>query len=502
MKKYIYDNREKIFNWVVLIIYLAITGIAVMSHEAYENEAQSFLIVRDLSIPQILSQLRYEGHSFLWYMVLVPFIKLGLPIAYQNFISWAFGIATVILILKKFNVSKLLKIIIIFSSGLLYFYTAIARTYAMIPLLLVLIALIYEKRDQHPYIYAILLALLANTHLIMVPTATMLAIFYWGKKLVTRNINMKKRDFCLSLLIFIIGLTLFGIIIGLSMSNMELVNDNMNIEGISNYQGFYKKIDTTLHTYADFLWGKVSSPDYIFTLLILALIFCLIGIIDDVEQGLIFWAQLLFCIIIHSFFWIIISERVMVIIYTLMFWILNSTNKENKGLFSSANSKVTLPTLALIIIVGLSTLPTYKIIKEDVIGNFSTGKSFASYIEKNIDEGATILCTFNTQHQPIIGYLPKDKYKFYLVGPEREGTYVTWNKNWNATVTDQQLLKAINKQLEKHKETYVLSTKSFEYYKYDGLVTKRLLSVEDVGLLYSRYNFVEAFNLYKVEKTT
>ena len=54
MKEFIYKNREKIFNIIVLIIYIIITGAAVINHENYENEAQSFLLARDLSIPQII----------------------------------------------------------------------------------------------------------------------------------------------------------------------------------------------------------------------------------------------------------------------------------------------------------------------------------------------------------------------------------------------------------------------------------------------------------------
>ncbi len=439
MKEFIYKNREKIFNIIVLIIYIIITGAVCINHENYENEAQSFLLARDLSIPQIISQLKYEGHSFLWYFVIFPFAKLGLPIQSQNFISWAFGIATVVLILKKTNINKFLKVLIIFSSGLLYFYTAIARTYAMIPLLLVLISIIYEKRDKHPYIFAILLALLANTHLIMIPTAVLLAVFYWGKKIIQKNININKKDFFLSLLIFIVGLTLFCIIIVLSITNMELVNNNIKVDGIDNFNVLYNKFNVAVTSFIDFLWGEPSSPTHVYILFGVAMLLCVIGLKDDFEQGIIFLAQFAFTIIIHSLFWITISERVIIIIYTLMFWVLNSTNKDlskenqktSKYDFLVSKNKAFFPTVALIILLGMNAYAGYKIVYDDINGNYSLGKEFAEYINENIKEKTTILCSFNTQYQPIVAYLPKDKYKFYLTGPQREATFVTWDKTWN-----------------------------------------------------------------------
>ena len=97
--------------------------------------------------------------------------------------------------------------------------------------------------------------------------------------------------------------------------------------------------------------------------------------------------------------------------------------------------------------------------------------------------------------------LPKDKYKFYFVGPQREATFVTWDKNWNEMPTDEKVLKSINKILKNNKKAYILSDYSFVYRSFEGLSVKKLLSVEDVTLLRSKFNFVEVFNLYQVEKT-
>ncbi len=503
MKEFMYKNKDRIFNGLILLIYIFITLASVINHEAYENEGQSFLIARDLSFPQIIAQMRYEGHSFLWLFVIAPFAKLGLPMQVQNFISWGLCLATVILILKKTKINKLLKVLFIFSSGLLYFYSTIARTYSMIPLLLVLISIIYPKRDEHPYMFATLVALLANTHLIMLPTACLLVLFYWGKKIITKNITIKKKDFYLSLMIAIISILIFTIIILLSLNSMELVKNNMNVAGINNRNILFNKVVRVFNSFVDFLWGSANSPVYVKILFVISLILCVIGIKDNVEQGIIFFVQFIFNFVIHAFFWITIVERVCVIIYTLMFWILNVANSENT-INKSENKKVKhdkalFVSIAAIILIGISTYSTFKVIYDDINGNFSVSKDFAKYIENNIEEGSTIICTFNTQFQPIIGYLPKGKYKFFLSGPQREVTFVTWDEKWNEISTREKLSATIDNYLNDNNKVYVLSNGAFVAKNRDEYDCKKLLDTKSVTLLNIKYNFVEDFCLYEVK---
>ena len=48
-------------------------------YDPWRDVSQAWCIVRDLSIPEIFAQLRYEGHPFLWYALLWPLARLGLP---------------------------------------------------------------------------------------------------------------------------------------------------------------------------------------------------------------------------------------------------------------------------------------------------------------------------------------------------------------------------------------------------------------------------------------
>lgn len=102
MKKII-DKIKKfgIIETIVISIYIIIVLVIAINHECYEDEAQSWLIARDLNFIEIIQQMKYEGHSFLWYFIIAPFAKLGFPVGMQNYISCCFAIITVYLILKK-----------------------------------------------------------------------------------------------------------------------------------------------------------------------------------------------------------------------------------------------------------------------------------------------------------------------------------------------------------------------------------------------------------------
>ena len=176
-----------IVETIAFVIYIVLVLVIATNHEYYEDETQSWLIARDLNFVQIINQMKYEGHSFLWYFILAPFAKLGISVEFQNYISCFFAIGTVYLILKKSPFNKFTKVLLTFSGGMIYFYSVLARPYCMIPFLLACIAVVYKNKKEHQYIYAILIALLANTHLIMLPTATLLMVMFWGEELILKR---------------------------------------------------------------------------------------------------------------------------------------------------------------------------------------------------------------------------------------------------------------------------------------------------------------------------
>lgn len=438
---------------IVLIIYIIIVLFLATTHECYQEEAQSWLIARDLNIVEIIQQLKYEGHSFLWYYILMPFAKLGFPMQTQNYISAIFAIATIFLILKKAPFGKILKILITFSGGMIYFYSVIARPYCLIPLLLVCIAITYKKRREHPYIYAIFLALLAHTHLVMLPTVIMLTIFFWGEELIIKRkekTKEEKKKLLKSLLIVSLSIIIFLLICVQAVFNCEIVNNLSKIKNIgkANIEVFQLIKDAITVTSAN-LYGKNIVPVYYKIVLAIPFVLCLIATKNSIRQASVFWTQCIFTLLIHAFFWRVMPVRLYIVIYTLMFWIW-IYNEEN-------NKKNHLLQVALIILIIITALPVYKLAYQDIIGNYSTGKMTAQYIQENIEEGTCFICTENETYQSIIGYLKKDSYKFYMLNSQDYITYITWNEEWNTKSNIGQLQETISNLKEKYNNVYILS---------------------------------------------
>ena len=74
-------KRRHLGVWLAYILMLAFT---VPWHEPWNDEAQSWLLARDVSLPQLLFHaLRYESHPPLWYLIL--WIPTHLHIGYFIF---------------------------------------------------------------------------------------------------------------------------------------------------------------------------------------------------------------------------------------------------------------------------------------------------------------------------------------------------------------------------------------------------------------------------------
>ena len=80
-------NKTNIF---IFIVWFAISLFAIFHHEMWRDETQVWCIVRDLNLPEIFQTTRIEGHPMLWYLLVLPFAKLGLAVESIQIISFIF----------------------------------------------------------------------------------------------------------------------------------------------------------------------------------------------------------------------------------------------------------------------------------------------------------------------------------------------------------------------------------------------------------------------------
>lgn len=156
-------NKLNIF---FIIIWFIIAFFTMLNHEVgYWDELRPISFIKEYDdFESLLFYIRHDGHPYLWYFVLYPFVKAGFTEFSMQVISLLFVFASIILLFFKSKFNILLKIFIAFSSGMIYFMGIIPRCYSLIPFFIFLIAIVYPKRINHPFLYSFLIIMLSQTH--------------------------------------------------------------------------------------------------------------------------------------------------------------------------------------------------------------------------------------------------------------------------------------------------------------------------------------------------
>lgn len=153
----------KLGDGAVLLAYVCIVLWTIRYHEKWADEAQAWLIARDLDLRTIwFHELRYEGSPGLWHTILwlaqhvfhAGYSSIG-------YIGLIFAIAGVAVLLFLAPFPRIVRWPLAFTYVMVYQYAVIARPYTLLPLL-AFCAAIFFKDLRHPERIAIILFLLAN----------------------------------------------------------------------------------------------------------------------------------------------------------------------------------------------------------------------------------------------------------------------------------------------------------------------------------------------------
>ncbi|HEX8462251.1 MAG TPA: hypothetical protein VF623_12510, partial [Segetibacter sp.] len=157
------EYLTKKYQLIVFGIYLLLMVMVVNKHEPWMDEAQAWLLAKDVSVKDLLVKyLRYEGSPGLWHLILMIPAKLGLPYFTINIVSVIFSAVGVWLFLRYAPFPILIKILYPFSFFVFYQYGVVARSYCLISPILFLLAINYDKKMDRPYFFVFLLCLLSN----------------------------------------------------------------------------------------------------------------------------------------------------------------------------------------------------------------------------------------------------------------------------------------------------------------------------------------------------
>jgi len=209
-----FGSGVRYWQLCLLLCYILLSLPLVLSHEPFGDELQAWLIARDLSWYGIFYQMRFEGHFALWSWLLHPLAAGGLPVLTMNILSLLLSLIAAFLFIFYSPFNVFFKTIFLFSFPCLYYFPAVARCYALIPLALWFLAICYTRRAQYRYSYVWALLLLAHSHPYMEGMVAVMSLLFFYETISTWNRQKDFRQRCLDLGPFF--LLLLGLLVALA----------------------------------------------------------------------------------------------------------------------------------------------------------------------------------------------------------------------------------------------------------------------------------------------
>ena len=144
------NKKRGVLYSFILIVFIAVGIICGKEHEAWEDEAQAWLIARDNGWLSIPSAVRYEGTPALWHLILKVFIVFGLKYEYLFVIPMLFSTVGIVILLFYIDIPDVYKVLISFSYFIFYWNLVVARSYCLVFPLMMLLVLFYKDKKKKP----------------------------------------------------------------------------------------------------------------------------------------------------------------------------------------------------------------------------------------------------------------------------------------------------------------------------------------------------------------
>lgn len=464
-------------------VYLVLTFIGAARHEIWYDEAQAWNIAGGNDLWGIVEQMKYEGHPPLWHFLLHIFTLMGCSVDVLSFISWTITSVTAGLILWKAPFEPILKGLILFSGGFLFYFSVNSRVYCLIPLILVLIAMVYKRRNERPLLYGFLVALLATTHMMMCGLVGIIGIFMiidlfslWKSS--SRRQNILR---IVGLLIAGVGVIVLTLPLLMSFQAVNLGNDmELSFTNIMSrfFFSFFNIVQSNLMDSNDFLLPVALKYiiDMVFSAVMLLMFVCLRHHRRPLIIHLVFS---LFYIIVCEVLWFSLPPRgaVFLFMFAFVYWLAKeepaAERREKPSRLSilhlpkslgSSNRKAEKCFCTLLCAYYAATIPIGSyVLFADYVTDYSQSKKCAEFIRENIGRDAVFITTHD-QYPQYAAYLPG--YRFYNLATNEFMNY-TSHINDDPTLLDSPYCKKAYEDLKDIDELYLMDFSIFQFYDFE-----------------------------------
>lgn len=455
------QKKDIIILTIVFWGYLIFNGVLLARHELWRDEANVWLMARELSPFQLFEEIRYQGHPCLWYLLLMPFAKAGLPFGIMSCISCFIMAVAAGLFLFKAPMGKAVKTVALFSPIFTYYYAVIARNYCLIALLLVLLALYYPKRNEKCFLYGMLLGLLVQSDIIILMAAGMISLMWLVENL--RQCYIKKSLSPFLNILRGIWIPLFSLI--LLILQFIHVSDSP-VYQISRY-GIKELLTEVIH-YVYWILIRLTGRHILFCQIFLFMLFLIMLVVSfkikNAWAAIVFWSAYLFEAVFSVMIYQLHIWHFIALCFVLMWtiWVLY-LQKEEKKPAGKAAGRALLGMEIMIILLSVCMFLRWNDKEESsslanaLNGVYSDGVYTSEYIRENIPEDA-LLVTVNVPYaSTVLAYLPA--YDFYFAGNGQKETYADWSTEQEKKISFEELLLWAGTNFPERKELYLLDSK-------------------------------------------
>lgn len=449
---------NKKINIVITVVYFLLHLFVILRHEHWCDEAQAWLITKNLSLFEMFRILPTEGHPCLWFLFIMPFAKLGLSFDHVSFISLAVMTVTVYLFLTYSPFSLMVNIGILFSSVFLFYNPVVFRSYCLIALIIVLIAVFYEKRNEKPILYGILVGLLFQTHVV----AFGLGIGLFIDCLIDYFRNNKNRKQLWSLIIMLASFILMVIEImprsslpsGVDTSVGSILN-NLAIDNL------IKKFAYFAYTAWGMPLGILSLVPYALLISAIVLLFVFITINRSWKNN--YQMIIVSICAVGEFFGVLVlvytphtqMASILTMILLFLMWQFYNNNKEN-------NIRIT--SIAMMAIISFfSFIVCQSLLRTDINKQFSQSLIMSNEIEKNMNDEDVLIMENAVNDSPVYCYVKSHRNNIMIYDIRNKEDYVFHQLGLRYDdLSYDYICKTVKDNLGSYKNVYYLTYKEAE----------------------------------------
>lgn len=458
----VYRKKEVIVLTILFAGYLLFNGILLAGHELWRDEANVFLVARELSPLQLFREIRYQGHPCLWYLIVMPFAKAGFPFKTISVLSFLVMAAAAGIFAYRAPFHPVTKAACLISPVFSYYYPVVARNYCLIAALLILLAVCHPKRDENPIGYGLLLGALVQADTIALATAGLISMM-WLWESIAKSIRGKSKT---PLMTAAKGLWIPLASLFLWMAEFYHVSDSPEFQfrRMSGLELIHEIGNFSLHILSR-MTGRGKSFDLLLVLLFLTAAALISLQLKNIWPAVVMAGTFLFEAVFSIMVYQLHIWHYIAIAFTLIWflWLGNDSctedGKEKKKL------KIVCRGLSegMLILLSCSMFLRWNAPEESsslanaLCGLYSDGVNAAAYIRGNIAQEELVFSTDVSESATVQAYLGRD-YTFYYAGSQKPEVYADYTQEQQTAVSYEELLNFVQSSFPEKDSFYILES--------------------------------------------